>query len=74
MSNPQLLSQVLQLTPAERLELIEDVWDSIPNTLESLPLNDEIKSELERRLADHRRNPTAGSSWEDVKARLLERK
>jgi putative addiction module component (TIGR02574 family) len=60
----------MELTPAERLELVEELWDSLaPEDLP--PLTDELMQELDRRYEALVRDPTRGSSWEDVRARLL---
>ena len=37
------------------------------------PLTPEQKDELDRRYAEHLRNPGSALGWEDVKARLLAR-
>ena len=49
----QSLSDVAikQLSVAERLDLISELWDSIPDSLEELPIPDWHREELERRLA-----------------------
>jgi putative addiction module component (TIGR02574 family) len=70
--NKSLLKELLELTPAERIELAEELWDSI-EPAEMPPLTTEQKQEIERRYAEHVRNPDRGSSWEDVKTRLLAR-
>lgn len=70
--NKALLKELLELTPEERIELAEDLWDSIEPE-EIPPLTAEQKHELERRYAEHIRNPGRGSRWEDVKTRLLAR-
>ena len=70
--NKPLLKELLELTPAERIELAEDLWDSIePEELP--PLTAEQMEECERRYAEHLRDPSSASRWEDVKARLLAR-
>jgi len=70
--NKSLLKELLELSPAERIELAEDLWNSIEP--EALPLlNAEQKQEIERRYDEHVRNPDRASKWEDVKARLLAR-
>ena len=58
-----------ELTPAERIELACDLWDSIAPE-EHPPLTDAQKQELERRHEALVRDPTRGSKWEDVRARL----
>ncbi len=70
--NKSLLKELLELTPAERIELAEDLWDSI-EPQEMPPLTEGQKRETERRYAEHVRNPDRGSRWEDVKTRLLAR-
>ncbi len=58
------------LSIAERIELVEDIWDSIPDEQENLQLTEPQKQDLVRRLAAYEANPKAGSSWEEVKTRL----
>jgi putative addiction module component (TIGR02574 family) len=67
-----LLKELLELTPAERIQLAEDLWDSIEPE-EMPPLTPEQIQEAERRYADHLLHPEKASRWEDVKARLLAR-
>ena len=68
--NKILLQKLLQLSPAERLELVEELWDSLePQDLPSL--TDEQMQELDRRYEALVRDPSRGSSWEDARARLL---
>jgi len=62
----------MKLTPEERIELVEDLWDSIAQH-DMPPLTPEQKEELDRRYAEHLRDPNSASKWEDVKTRLLAR-
>jgi putative addiction module component (TIGR02574 family) len=59
-----------RLSPAERLLLVEELWDSIAATPEAVTLTEAHERDLERRLEAYRDNPGAGSPWEEVKARL----
>lgn len=59
-----------QLSVAERILLVEEIWDSIAADEEQVPLTEAQKQDLERRLAAYQADPKAGSSWEEVKARL----
>ncbi len=59
-----------QLTVAQRILLVEEIWDSIPDEADALPLSDAQKQDLQRRLATYEADPKAGSSWEAVKTRL----
>lgn len=60
---------------AERLQLVEDLWDSIAQdaNADSLPVTEEEQALLDERLADLGQDPEAGSTWEEVKARILRR-
>jgi len=65
------------LSLAERLQLVEDIWDSIADEVRrdpaALPLTDEQREELRRRRAAYERDPAAAVPWEQVRARLFER-
>ncbi len=70
--NKAVLRELLELTPVERIQLAQDLWDSIePEDMP--PLTSEQKQEIDRRHAEHVRNPGRASKWEEVKARLLAR-
>ncbi len=60
-----------QLTVPQRLELISQLWDSLPESPENIP--DWHWQELERRLADADANPGAGILWEQVREGLRKR-
>jgi putative addiction module component (TIGR02574 family) len=71
MSNHPLLKiEISQLSVAERIQLAEDLWDSILEQQNEIPLTETQKQELDRRLERYQQDPTAGSSWEEVKQRL----
>jgi putative addiction module component (TIGR02574 family) len=71
MSNhPFLKVEISQLSINERIQLAEDLWDSIIEYQDQIHLNSIQKQELEHRLEDYQQDTTAGSSWEDVKQRL----
>ena len=67
------LSELLKLSEAERTQLAQDLWDSIPAASEALPLSAEQLEELEGRLAEHRADPASAISAEEARARLRER-
>jgi putative addiction module component (TIGR02574 family) len=70
MRRPELWAELMELTAEERLDLVADLWDRLEQD-DLPPLTDEPKQELDRRYAEHLRNPSRASKWEDVKARLL---
>ncbi|MEA5568092.1 addiction module protein [Anabaena sp. UHCC 0399] len=69
-SHPLLKVDISQLSVAERIQLAEDLWDSISEQAEYVTLSEVQKQELDRRLASYQNNPANSSSWEDVKKRL----
>ena len=72
---PELMTQVsaaeiLELPVQERIHLFELIWESIAAFPQSIEVSAELKKELDARLADFERNPEAGCSWDQVKAKL----
>jgi putative addiction module component (TIGR02574 family) len=63
-------SDVLELSVPERIELVEDIWDSIAAVPDSIPLTNAQREELDRRLESYHQNPEAGSPWEVVRERI----
>ena len=74
MRNGISISNILKLGVLERIQLVEDVWDSIASVPEAMSLTDEQKKELDRRLNAYHKNPSLGSPWKEVKKRILSRK
>ena len=64
---------LLELSIAERIQMVEDIWDSIAAVPEAVPLSEELKKELDRRLEAYHLNPDAGSSWIAVRAKKSDR-
>jgi putative addiction module component (TIGR02574 family) len=67
------IEELLKLSVAERIQLVEDLWDSIAADPENVPLSEPQLKELRRRLAEHRANPDSAVPWEEVRRRLYER-
>lgn len=63
-------TQVFELTLSEKLQLLEDLWDSIAQVPEQIPVLDWQKEELAKRKAAYSQNPNSGSSWESAKERI----
>jgi putative addiction module component (TIGR02574 family) len=68
------LKSILALTVPERLQLVEDIWDSIAETPDSVPVTRAQRRELDRRRRAHERNPSAVRSWKAIRARLARRR
>ena len=64
------MSDLLKLSPSERIQLAEDLWDSVAEIPESIELSAAQREELDRRLEAYHADPDAGSPWESIKASL----
>ena len=62
-----------KLNVAERIALVQAIWDSIAAEVELSPLTEAQRQEVDRRLATHRANPQAAPPWEQVEAEALAR-
>jgi putative addiction module component (TIGR02574 family) len=69
--NKALLKELMELTPEERIQLAEDLWDSI--AADEMPLTDVQMEEMDRRFAEHERDPSSAVPWEDVRKWLWSR-
>lgn len=67
-------NDILDLSISERIQLVEDIWDSIAQAPESLQLSEEQKMELDRRLDAYHHDPSQGSPWDVVRERIRGRK
>ena len=61
---------IFDLSPAEKLQLVEDLWDDLASTPDAVPVHDWQKQELARRKANLASSPASGLSWEQVKQRV----
>ena len=68
MIDESLMARVVSLNPADRLELIGALWDSLSSN--DLPVTDDEKALLDARLADMESHPDDQSPWPEVKTRL----
>jgi putative addiction module component (TIGR02574 family) len=66
--------EVRSLSVRDRLRLLEEIWDSLAETPEAIPVTDAQRKELARRRRVHARNPSAAKSWAEVRASLRRRK
>jgi putative addiction module component (TIGR02574 family) len=62
------------LSPADRIHLVQDLWDSIHDDALAVPLSAEQRAELQRRDADMESGAVQGIPWEEVKQSLLTRR
>jgi putative addiction module component (TIGR02574 family) len=68
------LADILELDVSERIQLVEDIWDSIAEVPEAVPLTDAQREELDRRLACYHQDPNSGSPWDAARKRIVDPK
>lgn len=64
----------LILSIPERIQLVEDIWDTIAEKTELVELTEEEKKIIDERLEAYHRNPELGSPWEDVYKRIVNKR
>lgn len=67
MSTTFSFAQILELSVDERIQLVQDIWDSIAAMPDVLALTKEQREELDRRLASYEENPDEGIPWEEFR-------
>ena len=63
-------TSIFDLSPSEKLQLVEDLWDDLAATPDAVPVHDWQRQELSRRKANLTKNPATGLAWEEVKRRV----
>lgn len=66
--------EIQSLSVSDRLQLLEEIWDSLVKTPDAVPVTEAQRRELARRRRAHAQNPSAARSWAEVRARLRRRK
>jgi putative addiction module component (TIGR02574 family) len=61
---------IFDLSPAEKLQLVQDLWDDLAASPEVIPVQDWQIQELARRRTNLLGNPASGLMWEEVKRRV----
>lgn len=68
-------AELMKLDVAQRLELIEEIWETIasdPNA--DLPVTEAERAMLDQRLAEYEADPAAARPWAEVRRVLFPRK
>lgn len=64
------MEAIRKLTVAERLALLEAIWDSISDDPSSVPTSDRQLAEARRRLAEHDADPSSAIPWDEAEKKL----
>jgi putative addiction module component (TIGR02574 family) len=65
------IPELRKLSASDKLTLVTELWNDLASNPEDIPITPEQIAEVDRRLEEYRKNPDLGSSWEEVKARIL---
>ncbi|HWZ74099.1 MAG TPA: addiction module protein [Casimicrobiaceae bacterium] len=64
------MSDIANLNPEQRLQLLEQIWDSLASTPDAVPVTSTQREELSRRLDDLDREGPVGIPWDEVLRRI----
>ncbi|BBO18504.1 conserved hypothetical protein [Candidatus Brocadia pituitae] len=68
------IPELKKLSNPEKLLLINELWASLSLQEDALPVPESHKKILDERLREHEANPEQGSTWKEVKSRILKKK
>jgi putative addiction module component (TIGR02574 family) len=66
-------TDTLELSIPERIQLVEDIWDTISIKATAIEFTAEEKRIIDVRLESYHQNPKLGSPWEDVYKKIANR-
>ena len=66
-------TDTIALSIPERIQLVEDIWDTIAAEAEAIELTEDEKRIIDERLEAYHRNPDVGHPWKDVYKRIVSR-
>ncbi len=69
MTPEQVLNEISSLTPSEQLKIAQVIWDKLPNDL-GTDLSAAQQAELDRRWAEHKKDPSSALTVEEFKERM----
>ena len=64
---------IFDLSPSEKLQLVEDLWDDLAATPDAVPIYDWHQEELAHRKTNLMQHPASGLAWKDVQHRVRSR-
>ena len=64
-------TDILNLSIPERIQLVEDIWDTIAAKAGAVELTEDEKKIIDERLKAYNNNPDLGSPWDEVYRRIV---
>jgi len=66
-------NSVFDLSPAEKLQLVENLWDDLAKSPDSVPVHAWQMDEVARRRANLTQNAKSAVSWEEAQRQIRSR-
>jgi putative addiction module component (TIGR02574 family) len=73
MTEKELIKEIANLNISERILLVEDIWDSIAQANNELPLHEWQKQELNHRYNDYKNGNLKLQDWNSVHSELKDK-
>jgi putative addiction module component (TIGR02574 family) len=69
---PEVMAELMKLPASERVDLALALWESLDDADReaALELTPEQAAEFDRRLAEHRADPSTAIPWEEVRRKF----
>ena len=64
-------TDTLTLSIPERIQLVEDIWDTIALDPDAIELTEQDKHIIDERLEAYHKDPGVGSPWKEVYQRIV---
>ena len=68
------MTKLTNLSTAEKIELAEELWESVLEDQSNVQISEEQREELDKRLAQYELDKDKGDTWELVRARISTKK
>lgn len=69
----QVDPSIFDLSPAEKLQLVEELWDDLAANRDQIPFHQWQFEEAKRRSKNLKENPGSGVSWADMKQQVRQK-
>ena len=63
--------ELSRLSPSDKHLLVTELWDDLAANPDQIPVSDEVIAELDRRMEEYKKDPTAVTTWEEIQVRIL---
>jgi len=68
------IPEIGKLDPADKLQLVGELWNQLAEQSDTLEVDETIVAELDRRMEEYSKDPSQVTSWEEAKMRILRSK